>query len=163
MSRNHSSGRVAPNHDGKEMEIAIVAARFNDDVVSLLYTAAYDTLIECGVAAKDITTVWVPGAWEIPVTAALLAGSDRYDAIVALGAVIRGDTYHFEVVADQSAAGLMRVATDTRTPVGNGIITVDNLQQAMDRAGGSAGNKGAEAALAVVETLNAWRAAAAEL
>lgn len=163
MSKNHSSGRVAPNHDGKEMGIAIIAARFNDDVVSLLYTSARDTLIGCGVEANDITTVWVPGAWEIPVTAELLARSERYDAIVALGAVIRGDTYHFEVVADQSAAGLMRVAIEYRIPVGNGIITVDNLQQAMDRAGGSAGNKGAEAALAVVETLNAWRAAAAEL
>jgi 6,7-dimethyl-8-ribityllumazine synthase len=103
--------------------------------------------------------VWVPGAWEIPLAAQALAATGRYDAIVGLGAVMRGATYHFEIIANQSAAGLARVAHDTGVVVTNGIITVDTMDQALERAGSKAGNKGADAALAAIETVNAIRAA----
>ena len=108
-----------------------------------------------------MTTVWVPGAWEIPLAARSLATSGRFDAIVALGCVIRGETYHFEVIADQSNAGLMQLAIDTGIVVTTGILTVESSQQAYERVGGSHGHKGAEAALAAVETINAVRAALA--
>lgn len=145
--------------DATGVRVALVASRFNDLVVGRLEEGARTALERNGAAAVD--TVWVPGAWEIPQAAAALAASGRYDAIVGLGAVIRGATYHFEVIANQSAAGLARVAHDTGIVVTNGIITVDSLEQALDRAGGKAGNKGAEAATAAVETLTALRAAQA--
>ena len=103
----------------------------------------------------------VPGAWEIPMVAKALATTGRYDAIAGLGAVIRGATYHFEVVANQSAAGLARVALDTGVVVTNGIITVDSIEQALERAGSKAGNKGADAALAALETVVVLRNATA--
>ncbi|MEN9824159.1 MAG: hypothetical protein RLZ04_2585, partial [Actinomycetota bacterium] len=114
-----------------------------------------------GARESDVTTVWVPGAWEIPVAARALATSGRFDAIVALGCVIRGETYHFEVIADQSNAGLMQLAIDTGVVVTTGILTVESTQQAYERVGGIHGHKGAEAALAAVETINAVRAALA--
>lgn len=141
--------------DGSGRRIALVCSRFNESIVGRLEHGARDALVECGVAAADVDTVWVPGAWEIPVAAKRLADTGRYDAVVGIGAIVRGETYHFEVIADQSAAGLMRVALDTGVVVTNGIITVESMQQAEDRAGGSAGNKGAEAAWAALETLQA--------
>ena len=136
------------------LRVALVCSRFNDLIVGRLEAGARDALVRHGAAADAIDTVWVPGAWEIPMAAQALAASGRYDAIVALGAVLRGATYHFEVIANQSAAGLARVAHDTGVVVTNGIITVDTMEQALDRAGGKAGNKGADAALAVIEQLN---------
>ena len=147
--------------NGAGLRIALVCSRFNDLIVGRLEAGARDALTRHGTDAEAIDTVWVPGAWEIPMAAQALAVSGRYDAIVALGAVMRGATYHFEVIANQSAAGLTRVALDTGVVVTNGIITVDTMDQALERAGSKAGNKGADAALAALETVNVIRAALA--
>ena len=141
------------------LRIALVCSRFNDLVTERLEAGARSALVRHGADDTAIDTVWVPGAWEIPVAAAALARRGGYDAIVGIGAVVRGATYHFEVIANQSAAGLARVAHDHDLVVTNGIITVDTMEQALDRAGGKLGNKGAEAALAAVDTLTALRAA----
>jgi 6,7-dimethyl-8-ribityllumazine synthase len=143
------------------LRIALVCSRFNDLIVGRLEAGARDALARCGADPATIDTVWVPGAWEIPMAAHALATSGRYDAIVGLGAVMRGATYHFDVIANQSAGGLMHVAAETGVVVTNGIITVDTMDQALERAGSKAGNKGADAALAAVETVNAIRAALA--
>jgi len=145
--------------NGAGLRVALVCSRFNDLIVGRMEAGARDALTRHGTAADAIDTVWVPGAWEIPIAAQALAASGRYDAIVALGAVMRGATYHFEVIANQSAAGLTRVAHDTGVVVTNGIITVDTMDQALERAGSKAGNKGADAALAAIETVNVIRVA----
>lgn len=132
---------------------AIVASRFNDLIVARLEHGARDVLVRSGTDANLIDTVWVPGAWEIPLVAAAIARRGEHIAIVAVGAVIRGATYHFEIVANQSAAGLARVALDHDIVVTNGIITVDTMEQALDRAGGKVGNKGADAASAALDTV----------
>lgn len=160
MSRNASTGEHG-DRDASGLRVALVCARFNDEVVTVLERGARDVLVDHGAADTDVVTVWVPGAWEVPIAARALAASGRFDAIVGIGAVIRGETYHFEVIANEANAGLMRVALDTGVVVTTGIITVENMAQALDRCGGAAGNKGAEAALAAVETLRAIRAATA--
>lgn len=142
-----------------DLRVALVCSRFNDLIVGRLEAGARDALLRHGAAEDAIDTVWVPGAWEIPLAAQALAATGRYDAIVGLGAVMRGATYHFEIIAGQSAAGLARVAHDTGVVVTNGIITVDTMDQALERAGSKAGNNGADAALAAIETVNAIRAA----
>ncbi len=141
-----------PNGMGRRF--ALVCSRFNDLIVSRLEYGARDALVRHGVDDDAIDTVWVPGAWEIPMAAKALADTGRYDAIVGLGAVMRGATYHFEVISNQSAAGLARLALDSDIVVTNGIITVDTMDQALERAGSKAGNKGADAALAALETLD---------
>jgi 6,7-dimethyl-8-ribityllumazine synthase len=151
------SGRL----DGTGLRVALVCSRFNDLVVERLESGARDVLVRHGVADDAIDTMWVPGAWEIPMAAKVMAGTGRYDAVVGLGAVIRGATYHFEVVANQSAAGLARVALDTGVVVTNGIITVDSIEQALERAGSKAGNKGVDAAMAALETVAVVRLATA--
>lgn len=140
--------------DGSSRRFALVCSRFNELIVSRLESGARTELIRHGVNDDAIDTIWVPGAWELPMAAKAAADSDRYDGIIALGAVLRGATYHFEVVANQSAAGIARVGLDTGVMVTNGIITVDTMEQAMERAGSKAGNKGAEAALAALEMAN---------
>lgn len=148
-------GRATPETlsvDGSGLRIAIISARFNAEVVDRLTAGARAVLEQFGVGT--ITELVVPGAWEIPIAAAVLARRGEVDAIVAVGTVIRGDTYHFEIVADQSAAGLMQVAVNTGVVVTNAILTVDNPQQAFDRAGGALGDKGAEAASAALEMLS---------
>ena len=144
---------------GDGLRFALVCSRFNDLVVGRLEAGARDALVRHGVADADIDTMWVPGALEVPMAAKALAGTGRYDAIVGLGAVMRGATYHFEVVANQSAAGLTQVAMSTGVVVTNGILTVDTMDQALERAGSKAGNKGADAALAALETVTAIRGA----
>ncbi|MEY4173789.1 MAG: hypothetical protein RI900_954 [Actinomycetota bacterium] len=144
--------------DATGLTVALVCARFNDDITGRLEGGARSALVEQGANDADVHTVWVPGALEVPVVANAMARSGRYDAVVGIGAVVRGETYHFEVVSNESAAGLMRVALDTGVVVTNGIITVDNMAQALDRVGGAHGHKGADAALAAVETLQAIRA-----
>jgi len=134
--------------------IALLASRFNDLVVARLIDGAREALLRHGLGDDQLTLVRVPGAFELPPTADKLAASGRYAAIVALGCVIRGDTAHFDYVAGGAANGLMQVALDHGLPVGFGVLTVDTLEQALDRAGGKAGNKGAEAALTVVEQLD---------
>ncbi len=133
--------------------VALICGRFNDLIVDRLEHGARDALVRAGLDDASIETMWVPGAWEIPQTAKAAATSGRFDAVVGLGAVIRGETYHFEIVAGQSAAGLAAVALETGVVVTNGIITVENMEQALDRAGGKSGNKGAEAASAALDTL----------
>ena len=125
--------------------VAIVAARFNDFIVASLLKGAQGAWLERGGAPQDLTVVRVPGAFELPVAARRLAGSGRYDAVVALGCVIRGDTPHFEYVAGECARGLQLAALESGVPVAFGVLTVDSLEQALERAAVSAGNKGGEA------------------
>ena len=134
--------------------IALLASRFNDLVVSRLIEGARDALLRHGVEESDLVLIRVPGAFELPLTADKLAASGRYEAIIALGCVIRGDTAHFDYVAGGAANGLMQVALDHGLPIGFGLLTTDSMEQALDRAGGKSGNKGADAALAIIEQLN---------
>ena len=126
-------------------------SRYNELVTSRLLEGALECCREAGLPRESVDVIWVPGAFELPVTAAAAAGSGRYACLVALGAVIRGDTPHFEYVAGEAARGLNDVAVRTGVPVGFGVLTVENLQQAVDRAGGAAGNKGTEAAGAALQ------------
>ena len=138
----------------RDLRVVIVAARFNDFVVDRLVSGAVDALLRHGATEKLIEIVRVPGAFEMPLVVRKLALSRRYDAVVALGAVIKGETAHFDFVAGECTSGIARAALDSGVPVGNGVLTCDTLEQAIDRAGGKAGNKGAEAALAALETSN---------
>jgi len=141
----------------RDLRFACIAARFNEFVVEPLLQGAVDTLRRHGVLPESIDVVRVPGAFEIPLAVRKLAASGRYDALIALGAVIRGDTPHFDYVAGECAAGLARVALDTGLPVAFGVLTTDTLEQATDRAGGKDGNKGADAALTAIEMANLLR------
>jgi 6,7-dimethyl-8-ribityllumazine synthase len=131
--------------------VAILASRYNELITTRLLDGALACCREAGVAREDVDVVWVPGAFELPVAAAAAAGTKRYACLVALGAVIRGDTPHFDYVAGEASRGLGTVALKHSLPVGFGVLTVDTMQQAVDRAGGSAGNKGHEAAAAALQ------------
>lgn len=137
-----------------EGQFAIVCARFNGFIVESLLAGAIDTLKRNGVNEDSITVVKVPGAFELPVIAQNLAQSGKYSAIIALGAVIRGATPHFDIVANESAKGLSAIALDNSLPVINGILTTDSIEQSIERAGTKAGNKGSEAAAAAIEMTN---------
>jgi 6,7-dimethyl-8-ribityllumazine synthase len=141
---------IPPDLDGTGLRIGIVQARFNDWAGQALAKACIDELLVLGVDEGDITRVTVPGALEVPLTLARLAGAGDFDALVALGCVIRGDTYHFEVVANESAAGVSRVALDAGVPVVNGILTTDDEEQARVRVN----EKGRDAARVAVEMGN---------
>jgi 6,7-dimethyl-8-ribityllumazine synthase len=141
----------------RELRFALVVSRFNDFVVEPLVRGAVDALKRHGGAEKQIEIVRVPGAFDIPIVARKLAQSRRYDALVALGAVIRGETPHFDYVAGECASGLARIALESGVPIGFGVLTTDTVEQAVDRAGGKAGNKGADAALAALEMANLLR------
>jgi 6,7-dimethyl-8-ribityllumazine synthase len=141
----------------RDLRFAILASRFNDFVVDRLVQGALDQLRRQGVSEKQIDVVRVPGAFDMPVVARKLAASRRYDAIIALGAVIRGETSHFDYVAGECASGLSRVASDTGIPVAFGVLTTESTAQAVDRAGGKAGNKGADAAASAIELANLLR------
>ena len=136
---------------------ALVAARFNQFVVDSLIAGARDGLVRHGVAEEDIDLVHVPGSFEIPLVAQRLARSGNYAAILCLGAVIRGDTDHYDHVAGGAAAGIARVALDTGVPILFGVLTCDTLEQAINRAGGKAGNKGFDAAVTAIEMVNLLR------
>jgi 6,7-dimethyl-8-ribityllumazine synthase len=138
--------------DATGMRVAIVVARFNEVVSQRLLSGAMDALIRHGAAEKDIAVHWVPGSFELPFVAQEVAISGGADAIVCLGAVIRGETTHYDLVADGAARGVARVSLEHRVPCGFGVLTTETLEQAMERAGGKHGNKGADAALAAVET-----------
>jgi 6,7-dimethyl-8-ribityllumazine synthase len=138
----------------REGRFAIVVARFNGFIVESLLSGALDTLERNGVSESDITVVRVPGAFELPVVVQSLAQTGHYSAIIALGAVIRGATPHFDIVANESAKGLSAIALDHGLPVINGILTTDTIEQSIERAGTKAGNKGAEAAAAAIEMVN---------
>ena len=135
----------------RDLRFAILASRFNEFVVDRLVQGALDLLRRHGVSEKQIDIIRVPGAFDMPLVARKLAVSRRYDAIVALGAVIRGETSHFDHVAGECASGLAQVASDTGIPVAFGVLTTENTEQAIDRAGGKAGNKGADAAASAIE------------
>jgi len=132
--------------------VAILVSRYNELVTQRLLDGAVACCREAGLDSAQIDVIWVPGAFELPVAAQAAAQSGRYSCLVALGAVIRGDTPHFEYVAGEAARGLGQVAVDHGLPVGFGVLTVDTMQQALDRAGGPAGNKGEEAAAAAIQT-----------
>jgi 6,7-dimethyl-8-ribityllumazine synthase len=131
--------------------VAILVSRYNEAVTNKLLEGALACCAEAGIAADHVDVVWVPGAFELSVGAAAAAETGRYACLVALGAVIRGETPHFEYVAGEAARGLNAVAVRHALPVGFGVLTVDTFQQALDRAGGSAGNKGHEAAAAALQ------------
>lgn len=143
--------------DGADRRVAVIAARFNETVTTALVDGCLDGLAHHGVSSDDIVVVWVPGAFEIPVVAAKLAASGSYDAILCLGAVIRGDTAHFELVANEAARGIAEVSRTTGVPVIFEVLATDDLAQAQARAGGTHGNKGWEAAVAGLETVSALR------
>jgi 6,7-dimethyl-8-ribityllumazine synthase len=143
--------------DGSGLRFVIVAARFNERVVKSLVDGALDAFARAGVSSDDIQLAWVPGAFELPVAAGAAARAGLADAVVCLGAVVRGETPHFDYVAGQSAAGIARLALDTGVPVLFGVLTTDDAAQAEARAGGKAGNKGADAALAAIETIHVLR------
>jgi 6,7-dimethyl-8-ribityllumazine synthase len=136
---------------GEHRRFAVVASRFNHVIVEKLVDGALDALVRHGVAADDVDVVWVPGAWELPIVARRLLSSERYDALVAVGAVIRGDTPHFDYVAGEASRGLATASVEFETPIGFGLLTCDNDEQARERAGGAHGNKGWDAALAALE------------
>lgn len=138
----------------RDLRFAIVATRFNELVVDRLVDGVVDALLRHGASEKNLELVRVPGAYEMPLVVRKLAQSRRYDAIVALGAVVRGQTAHFDFVAGECSSGVARVALETGVPVGFGVLTTETMEQALDRAGGKAGNKGAEAALAALEMAN---------
>jgi 6,7-dimethyl-8-ribityllumazine synthase len=141
----------------RDLRFAIIAARFNEFVVEALMRGALDALKRHGVGEKQIEIVRVPGAFDIPVVARKLALSRRYEALIALGAVIRGETPHFDHVAGESAGGIARIALETGVPIAFGILTTESMEQAVDRAGGKAGNKGADAALVAIEMASLLR------
>jgi 6,7-dimethyl-8-ribityllumazine synthase len=143
----------APRPVGSGRRIALVAARFNGEVVERLVDGASDMLAEAGVFGHDVEIVWVPGAFELPLAARAAASSGRFDAVVALGAVIRGETAHFDFVAGEAARGLQDAAAATGVPVSFGVLTTDTVEQAMERAGGALGNKGRDAASAALEMI----------
>lgn len=142
---------------GQGLKIGIVVSRFNEFISSKLLSGALDALSRHGVAEEDITVAWVPGGFEIPVIALHMARSGRYDAVICLGAIIRGSTPHFEYVAAEVAKGIARVGLDTGVPTIFGVITADNLEQAIERAGTKMGNKGFDAAQAAIEMANLRR------
>ena len=142
--------RIEPDLDGEGLRIGIVVSRFNEEVGEGLLAACTATLVKHGVHPADIRVITVPGALEAPLALQKLANSSHYDALIALGAVIRGETYHFEIVANESASGITAVALDNGVPVANGILTTENDEQALERVA----QKGADCALAAIEMAN---------
>ena len=145
-------------YDGRHLRVAVIASRFNETISKQLLEGALDCLKRHGVPEEFITVAWVPGAFELPAAAQRFALSGEVDAIVCVGAVIRGDTAHFDFVAGHAMNGIGRVSLDTGVPVTAGVLTTENVEQATDRAGGKMGNKGFEAALAAIEMANLFSA-----
>ena len=137
--------------DGRRKRFGIVVSRFNEFITKRLLASAVKTLVEHGASARQIEIVWVPGALEIPFFAKKLARRKRYAALIVLGCVLRGDTFHFETICNEVTRGVSQVALETGVPIASGVITADTLKQANERAGVKRGNKGGEAALAALE------------
>lgn len=135
----------------KGKTFGIVVSRFNELISSKLLEGAVDTLVQHGVNEKDVAVVWVPGSFEIPMLAKRMADSGNYDAVICLGAIIRGETPHFDFIASEAAKGIAKIGMESKTPCIFGVITTDNLEQALDRAGTKSGNKGREAAKTAIE------------
>ena len=136
------------------MRVGIVASRFNSFIVEKLLDGAVDGLTRHGVEEKNITACWVPGAFEIPLTAQKMARSDKYDAVICVGAVIRGSTSHYDYVCNEVSKGIAAVGLQTGKPVLFGVVTTENIEQALERSGSKAGNKGYDCALAAIEMVN---------
>lgn len=141
---------------GAGRRFAIIVSRFNEPITTKLLDGARDALTRHGTSPEDIDVVWVPGAWELPSAARRLLATDRYDALIAVGAVIRGETPHFDYVAGESARGLAQASAEYDRPVGFGVLTCDTMAQAEARAGGDHGNKGWDAALAALEMVDVF-------
>ena len=139
------------------MKAAIVASRFNEIIVSRLLSGAVDGLVRHGVAEENITAAWVPGAFEIPLIASKMAKSGKYDAVICVGAVIRGDTSHYDYVCSEVSKGIAQAGLAAGVPVLFGIVTTENIEQAIARAGSKAGNKGYDCALSAIEMVNLAR------
>jgi 6,7-dimethyl-8-ribityllumazine synthase len=153
MSLYDNMEEIEPDHRGAGLRIGIVVGRFNQDIGDGLLSSCTAALLKHGVSAKDIRIATVPGALEIPLVLQTLARSGQYDALVALGAVVRGETYHFEIVSNESCAGITRVQLDTGVPIANGILTTEDDDQAIARTA----QKGADCALAAIEMVNLLR------
>lgn len=154
MARYDNICECDVNLDGKGIRVGIVMSRFNIDICEGLLSACTSELIKLGVAESDMCIATVPGALEIPLALTKMAATGKYDALVALGAVVRGDTYHFEVVSNEMASGIMRVTLDTGLPVANGVLTTDTDDQALQRMS----EKGADTAKMAVEMVNLFKA-----
>lgn len=141
----------------KNMKIAIVVARFNEFITSKLLSGCTDCLIRHEATDEDLTVAWVPGAFEIPMAAKKLAESGKYDAVICLGAVIRGATPHFDYVCAEASKGIAQVSMQTGVPVAFGVLTTENIQQAVERAGTKAGNKGVDCAMTAMEMVNLFK------
>lgn len=148
---NTIEGKLVTSQDAK---IGIVVARFNEFITSKLLGGCTDGLVRHGVEESNITTAWVPGAFEIPVVAQKMAASGKYDAVICLGAVIRGSTTHYDYVCNEVSKGCAQVSMNTGVPCLFGVVTTENIQQAIERAGTKAGNKGYDCALGAVEMIN---------
>ena len=140
------------------IKVGIVASRFNEFIVSKAIGGALDGLLRHDVKEEDITLAWVPGAFELPLTAQKMAKSGKYDAVICLGAVIRGATSHYDLVCNEAAKGIAQVGLQTGVPIMFGVVTTENIEQAIERAGTKAGNKGYDCALSVIETVNLLKA-----
>ena len=138
--------------NGQGLRVAVVVARFNEAVTRLLLAGALDTLTRHGVRDDDISVAWVPGAFELPLVAKTFAQTGRYDSVICLGAVIRGETGHYDMVAGQASGGTGAVGLETSVPTIFGVLTTENMDQAINRAGGKSGNTGSTAAAAAIET-----------
>lgn len=145
---------IQGNVIGSGMKVAIVASRFNEFITSKLLSGAEDGLVRHGVAGEDIDAYWVPGAFELPMLAQKLAKSGKYDAVICVGAVIRGSTSHYDLVCSETAKGIAQAAMHTGVPVLFGVITTENIEQAIERAGSKAGNKGYDCALSAIELVD---------
>ena len=142
----------------QNIRVGIVAARFNEFIVGKLVAGAMDALLRHDVHEEDIDLAWVPGAFEIPLIAKKMAESGKYDAIICLGAVIRGATSHYDLVCNEAAKGIAHVSLNSGVPVLFGVVTTENIEQAIERAGSKAGNKGYDSAMAAIEMVNLVRA-----
>jgi 6,7-dimethyl-8-ribityllumazine synthase len=146
------------NFDAGDKKIAIVGSRFNDFLVSELMDGAMDCLVRHGVSEDNVDKAWVPGSFEIPMAAKRLVATERYAAVICLGCLIQGDTPHFSYISSEVSKGIAQVSLDSNVPVTFGVITADTLDQAIERAGTKAGNKGFDAALAALEMIDLWQA-----
>ena len=142
----------------QNIRVGIVAARFNEFIVGKLVAGAMDALLRHDVREEDIDLAWVPGAFEIPLIAKKMAESGKYDAVICLGAVIRGATSHYDLVCNEAAKGIAHVSLNSGVPVLFGVVTTENIEQAIERAGSKAGNKGYDSAMAAIEMVNLVRA-----
>lgn len=156
--REHSISTVEGQLSAADLKVAIIVGRFNSFVTERLLEGAQDTLLRSGAKAEDLTVFRTPGSFELPMVAKKIAQTKRYDAIVSLGCLIRGETLHFDLIAAEAAKGLATVSLEYAIPVVFGVLTTDTLEQAIHRAGAKAGNKGGEAAMAAIEQVNLYRA-----